>query len=63
MLEQMALEYIAVTDTMATAPICRKTEVPLKKKRKSPAGISTNNLIFTAHQGTNERVFKDVVSL
>jgi hypothetical protein len=63
MLEQMALEYMAVTDTMATSPICRKAEAPLKKKRKSPAGISTNNLIFTAHQGTNERVFKDVVSL
>jgi hypothetical protein len=63
MVEQMALQYLEVTDSMATAPISRKAELPLKKKRKSPAGISTNNLIFTAHQGTNERVFKDVVSL
>jgi len=59
----MALQYLAVTESMATASISRKTEVTLKKKRKSPAGISTNNLIFTAHQGTNERVFRDVVSL
>jgi len=48
---------------MATIPISRATTASLKKKRKSPAGISTNNLIFTAHQGTNEKVFKDVVSL
>jgi hypothetical protein len=39
------------------------TTTPLKRKRKSPAGISTNNLIFTAHQGTNEKVFKEVISL
>jgi hypothetical protein len=39
------------------------TTTPLKRKRKSPAGISTNNLIFTAHQGTNEKVFKEVMSL
>ena len=63
MLEQMELQYLVVTESMATVPISRKREIPLKKKRKSPAGISTNNLIFTAHQGTNERVFRDVVSL
>jgi hypothetical protein len=63
MLEQMALQYLADTEPMATAPISRNTGVSFKKKRKSPAGISTNNLIFTAHQGTNEGLFRDVVSL
>jgi len=48
---------------MATISISREMATPPRKKRKSPAGVSTNNLIFTAHQGTNEKVFKDVVSL
>jgi hypothetical protein len=34
-----------------------------KSSRKSPAGISTNQLIFTAYQGTNEDVFPQVISL
>jgi DNA methylase len=63
MLEQMALHYLTDVEPMATAPISRNTGIPLKKRRKSPAGISTNNLIFTAHQGTNEGLFRDVVSL
>jgi hypothetical protein len=48
---------------MATIPIAHKPTASPRKKRKSPSGISTNNLIFTAHQGTNEQVFRDVVSL
>jgi hypothetical protein len=34
-----------------------------KSSRKSPAGISTNQLVFTAYQGTNEDVFPHVISL
>jgi len=34
-----------------------------KSSRKSPAGISTNQLVFTASQGTNEDVFPQVISL
>lgn len=34
-----------------------------RRKRKSPAGVSTNELVFTAHQGTNEDVFPHVLSL
>jgi hypothetical protein len=34
-----------------------------KSSRKSPAGISTNQLVFTAYQGTNEDVFPQVISL
>ena len=36
---------------------------PHRIKRKSPAGSATNNLVFTAHQGTNEAVFPNVISL
>lgn len=34
-----------------------------KRKRRSPAGIATNELIFTAYQGTNADVFPHVLSL
>ena len=39
------------------------TKVAHKSGRKSPAGISTNQLIFSAYQGTNEDVFPQVLSL
>jgi hypothetical protein len=34
-----------------------------KKKRKSPSGIATNNLILSAHIGTNENLFPVVLNL
>jgi hypothetical protein len=34
-----------------------------KKKRKSPGGIPTNKLIFSAAQGTNDGIFPDVLAL
>jgi hypothetical protein len=34
-----------------------------KSNRKSPAGVATNKLVFTAYQGTNEDVFPHVLSL
>lgn len=34
-----------------------------KKKRKSPDGIPTNKLIFSAAQGTNDVVFPEVLAL
>jgi hypothetical protein len=34
-----------------------------KRKRKSPAGVATNKLVFTAYRGTNEDVFPQVLSL
>ncbi|MGO9270475.1 MAG: DNA methyltransferase [Terriglobia bacterium] len=34
-----------------------------KSSRKSPAGVSTNRLVFTACQGTNDDVFPRVMSL
>jgi len=35
----------------------------VKRKRKSPAGVSTNKLVFTGHQGSNDEVFPQVLSL
>jgi DNA methylase len=34
-----------------------------KRPRKAPDGVSTNRLVFTAHQGTNEHLFPVVLSL
>ena len=34
-----------------------------RSKRKSPKGISTNNLVFTAHVGTNDELFPQILSL
>ena len=35
----------------------------MKTKRKSPAGTPTNNLALSAHVGTNDEVFPNVLSL
>lgn len=35
----------------------------VKKKRKSPDGAPTNDLVFSAHAGTNDEVFPFVLSL
>jgi tRNA G10 N-methylase Trm11 len=35
----------------------------LASRRKSPRGVPTNDLIFSAHQGTNEVVFPAILSL
>lgn len=34
-----------------------------RKKRKSPSGIATNDLVFSSHVGTNDEVFPFVISL
>jgi len=34
-----------------------------KKKRKSPNGVATNKLVFSAYQGTNDDLFPHVLSL
>jgi hypothetical protein len=44
---------------------CYTQSVPMKarKKRKSPSGRSTNNLVFSAYQGTNDGIFPQVLAL
>jgi len=34
-----------------------------KKKRKSPKGITTNKLVFSAQQGTNDGIFPNILKL
>jgi len=34
-----------------------------KRKRKSPDGVSTNDLVFSAYAGTNDEIFPHVVAL
>jgi transcriptional regulator with XRE-family HTH domain len=36
---------------------------PGKTKRKSPDGVSTNQLVFSAHTGTNDELFPQILSL
>lgn len=53
---------------MSTQNMTRMKSVTLvqrkgKKARKSPAGIATNNLIFSAHQGRNSEVFPQILKL
>lgn len=44
----------------ANVPSPMKTK---KTKRKSPNGTPTNNLVFSAYQGTNDAVFPSVLAL
>ena len=39
------------------------TEHVKKKKRKSPNGVATNKLVFSAYQGSNDDLFPHVLSL
>jgi len=55
------LAIFAGLNTMPSSP--RLGERARKSCRKSPAGISTNQLVFTAYQGTNDDVFPHVISL
>jgi DNA methylase len=37
--------------------------MPAKSKRKRPDGVATNDLVFTAHQGNNDQLFAQILSL
>jgi hypothetical protein len=55
---------LAIFADLNTLPNTLRSDKRVKKSsRKSPAGISTNQLVFTAYQGTNEDVFPNVISL
>jgi hypothetical protein len=45
------------------AELMERVRGPERKKRKSPAGRPTNELVFTAYQGRNDEVFPHVISL
>jgi hypothetical protein len=55
---------LAIFAGLNTTPSSPRLDERAKKScRKSPAGISTNQLVFTAYQGTNDDVFPHVISL
>lgn len=57
-------DYAAVSAMPSVAPTKTTTAIyPSRPKRKSPAGISTNNLVFSAHIGTNDEIFPHILSL
>jgi len=51
-----------VTQSLGDSKAFRLAHVP-RKKRKSPDGIATNRLIFSALQGTNDELFPQILSL
>jgi hypothetical protein len=57
----MAKTIIKTKSTSNDFSINNMTTV--KKKRKSPSGISTNDLIFSSHVGRNEDLFPKVLKL
>ena len=52
-------------DGIAVAPVSDKSSdrIPVKKKRKSPDGIATNDLVFSASVGSNDDLFPQILSL
>lgn len=52
-----------VDSSFSNLHVVDKITVNPKKKRKSPNGISTNNLILSAHIGTNEDLFPQILQL
>ncbi len=48
---------------MEATPTSRETEVTSRRRRKSPDGAPTNDLVFTAQQATNDVVFPQVLGL
>lgn len=52
------LEKIHASDNMPTL-----MKILPKKKRKSPSGVTTNKLVFSAQQGTNDEIFPSILNL
>ncbi len=57
------MSHAAITHTAKEIALLPEAEMPKKKRRKSPAGSPTNELVFSAYQGTNEDVFPHILSL
>ncbi len=57
--QQSPKEYLSIHEEAKVLPMTPA----IKKKRKSPAGVSTNDLILSAHVGTNEDLFPAIIEL
>jgi hypothetical protein len=38
-------------------------EASRREKRKSPSGVSTNSIVFSAHVGTSSEIFPQILEL
>jgi len=47
----------------STDLITKQHKNGVRAKRKSPAGIATNDLVLSAHVGTNEDIFPSIINL
>jgi DNA modification methylase len=66
--EQLSIDYNTVRFNMINRNMDSKQQEPIhqepgKQKRKKPDGVSTNNLIFSAHIGNNSDLFPSVLAL
>jgi hypothetical protein len=61
---KLPIEYDQATIAQKRIEMLNASTVVIpRKKRKSPAGVATNELVLTAYQGTNDEVFPHVISL
>lgn len=52
-----------MTQLVLLEPVSHSPARPAKRRRKSPAGIATNDLVFSAHCGSNDEVFPIIMNL
>src|SRR5437899_1861054 len=50
-------------ETQGMTLLFDKHDLPKKKKRKSPDGVSTNDLVVSAYVGTNDILFPQILKL
>jgi hypothetical protein len=69
MIQHSEMQFPIWNEDQLMRPALKISERPIlvrrtgKRPRKSPAGISTNDLIFSAHVGTNAEVFPNILNL
>jgi len=56
-------EYGGSEESNGDFELTKLSTAPGKSKRKSPDGVSTNRLVFSAHGGTNDGLFPQILSL
>ncbi|MBI5242580.1 MAG: helix-turn-helix domain-containing protein [Elusimicrobia bacterium] len=63
-LEDYKADVAAIENPAPTHPDANGvTVLPGKSKRKSPSGVATNDLVFSAQIGTNDELFPHILSL
>ena len=60
---ELRIPVIDLRNSLSVDKIQKPMKTRPKKKRKSPAGVTTNNLVFSAQQGTNDGIFPGILKL